>query len=30
MNNPDLPYYIAIFVIVTIGVGLLFRAAGFH
>jgi hypothetical protein len=30
MNDPDLPYYIAIFVIVTVGVGLLFRAAGIY
>jgi hypothetical protein len=30
MNDPDLPYYIAIFVIVTVAVGLLFRAVGFH
>jgi hypothetical protein len=30
MNDPDLPYFIAIFVTVTIVVGLLFRAAGFH
>ena len=30
MNDPDLPYYIALFVIVTVGVMLLFRAAGFH
>jgi hypothetical protein len=28
--NSDLPYFIAIFVIVTVVVGLLFRAAGFH
>ena len=28
--NDDLPYFIAIFVIVTVGVFLLFRAAGFH
>jgi hypothetical protein len=30
MNDPDLPYFIAIFVIVTVVVGLLFRAGGFH
>lgn len=28
--NDDLPYFIAIFVIVTVGVFLLFRAAGFY
>jgi hypothetical protein len=28
--NPDTPYFIALFVIVTIAVGLLFRAVGFH
>jgi hypothetical protein len=28
--NPDTPYFIALFIAVTIIIGLLFRAVGFH
>jgi hypothetical protein len=30
MMDPDTPYFVAIFVIMTVVVFLLFRAAGFH